>query len=57
MSRRRESKEVIEKDLKRLKTPGILELPAAWRGKQYTRAEAAGDAKAQQHAEDKERKR
>ena len=41
--------------MKRLKHAKVCDLPATWRGKRYRRAEAAGDTKAQQKAEEKER--
>ena len=55
---KRQAQEVQkDQDLKRLRKPGVFDLPAVWRGKRYQRAEALGDPKAQQKAEDKERTR
>ena len=55
--RRQGREEEIERDLKRLRSPAVLDLPTTWRGKRYTRAETAGDPKARQNAEDQERAR
>ena len=46
-----------EHNLAKLKDPRVLQLPAVWLGKRYRRAEATGDPKARERAEEKERLR
>ena len=55
VGKRARASEAAEQDLKRLKHSKVFELPAVWRGKSYRRAQAEGDPKAQQKAEEVER--
>ena len=49
--------EKIEEKIAKQRGASLLKLPAVWKGKAYRRAVDAGDAKAQQRAEAKERAR